>query len=230
MNDFFQAISQILGLVLGSSAATTLSAVGVIFLLLTAVMAYIAFDKKPDETSTSLKVALYFCLIGGLVFSAAGPSLALYDTWQNPIREMSSDAMLDRLAANTRVRYVVRLISYDPNSNDPAEVLGIDKVQKLGPSKQLYSFVADYEELKGRTVANALDIVGTGYNGFNKVTAIIFPLHVNIYPANARGLLQVINNSELHLDAKDRFIKSGTFNTDEMKDIGEININSYPIP
>lgn len=72
-------------------------------------------------------------------------------------------------------------------------------------------------------------MLGTGYNGSNRVTAIIFPLHTDIYPANARGLLQIINNTETHLDAKDRFIQTGTFNTDELNDIGEININSYPM-
>ena len=177
MADFFQAVAQVLQLVVGSSAATSLTVVGIILLLLTAVMAYIGLDSKPDETSKSLKVALYLCLVGGILFSAAGPSWALYNELsyaaQHPIRIESTDEIRQRLADNARVRYVVRLIPY----NDPAErqELSIDNVSTLGPAKQLYSFVGDYEELKGRTVADALDMVGVTRN-FDRVTAIIFPL------------------------------------------------------
>ena len=95
MADFFQAVAQVLQLVVGSSAATSLTVVGIILLLLTAVMAYIGLDSKPDETSKSLKVALYLCLVGGILFSAAGPSWALYNELSNaaqhPIRTLTTD-------------------------------------------------------------------------------------------------------------------------------------------
>lgn len=223
MEAFFQAVSQVLGIVLGSSSAATLSGVGIILLLLTAVMAYIALARTPEETPNSLKAALYLCLVGGIIFSAAGPSEALFDAYQNPIRTESTDEIFHRLINNTRVRYVVRLISYAPGDQN---ALGIDKIAKLGPSRQQYSFVGDYEELKGRTVADALDMVGTGYNGSDHVTAIIFPLHVNIFPANARGLLQVISNVEGHIDAEQKYIKPETFNETERRDLRETNINS----
>ena len=179
MAEFFQAVAQVLQLVVGSSAATSLTVVGIILLLLTAVMAYIGLDSKPDETSKSLKAALYLCLVGGILFSAAGPSWALYNELsyaaQHPIRIESTDEIRQRLADNARVRYVVRLIPYNVGSAAERQELSIDNVSTLGPAKQLYSFVGDYEELKGRTVADALDMVGVTRN-FDRVTAIIFPL------------------------------------------------------
>ena len=72
-------------------------------------------------------------------------------------------------------------------------------------------------------------MVGTGYNGSDRVTAIIFPLRVKIFPANARGLLQVVSYAESRIDAKDKFIKPETFNQAELDDLKETNINSYPI-
>ncbi|MGY4198911.1 hypothetical protein [Bradyrhizobium sp. USDA 4520] len=237
MTEFFQAAAQVLQLVIGSSAATTLTLVGVILLLLTAVMAYIALGSKPDETSNSLKVALYLCLVGGIAFSAAGPSLALYNELSNaalnPFPVQSTDQIRQRLAENARVRYVVRLIPYNYNVREERQELSIDNVAKLGPVKQLYSFVGDYEELKGRTVADAIDMTGITKN-FDRVTAIIFPLPRKsgdtsaFYPANARGLLQVIRLAESQIEPKDRFIKPDTFNPDELRNLRDTDLNTYP--
>src|SRR5271169_3719291 len=122
-------------------------------------MAYIAVKSKPEELSTFVKVALFLCLIGGILFSAAGPGLALFYVSQNPIRTKTVDQTFDDLISNARVNYVVRLISYDPIANPE---LGIDRLQRLGPQRQLYSFVANYNELVGHTVKEALEAIGIG--------------------------------------------------------------------
>jgi hypothetical protein len=106
VGEFFQAVSQILQIVVGSSSTATLTAVGIILLLLTSVLIYIGLGRKPDETSNSLRTALYLCLVGGIIFSAAGPSLALYNEVSNaaryPIPIMSTDETRERLVENIR--------------------------------------------------------------------------------------------------------------------------------
>ena len=172
-------------------------------------------------------MALFVCLVGGLIFSAAGPSLALFYVSQDPIRKKPFNETVHDLAKNKRVRYVIRLIAYNPAN--PNLAVSIDKLQQLGPAKQKYSFVADYEELKGYTIREALDLFGIGYiNGYH-VSAVIFPLHVDLYPANARGLLQVVRRVEAGIEASDKFLGPGKLNQDQVNDFADISIQSYRI-
>jgi hypothetical protein len=229
LSSFFDAVASVFNLVVGSSATAILSAVGLVLLLLTGVMAYIAIKSKPDEMSTFVKVSLFLCLIGGILFSAAGPGLAIFYVSQNAIRTRSIDQSFDDLISNARVNYVVRLIAYDPIASPE---LGIDRLKQLGPSKQLYSFVANYNDLVGRTVKEALEAIGVGYQEGQFVSAVIFPLRTRLYPANARGLLQVIHEVESHseIELKDRFLTEGvTLNGDEIDDLKDTNISSYQI-
>ncbi|MDP1866560.1 MAG: hypothetical protein Q8L13_09500 [Bradyrhizobium sp.] len=228
-SSFFDAVREVLKLLLGSSSTAILSAVGLVLLLLAGVMAYVAVKSKPEDLSTFNKVALFVCLIGGILFSAAGPALALFYVSQNPIQTRHVDQRFEDLINNARVNFVVRLIAYDPIENPER---GIDRLTKLGPQKQVYSFVADYNELVGRSVRDALEMLGSPYENGQHVSAVIFPLETRLYPANARGLLQVIREVEAQstIELKDRFFAdSGMLKPDEIDDLREIGIHSYRV-
>jgi hypothetical protein len=233
VNAFFNAVFQVLGLVLGSGATATLSAVGLILLLLAGVLAYVGLDSKPEETSGSLKWALFLCLIFGVIFSGAGPTLALFYVSQNSIRTQTFDESFNDLISNKRVRYVSRLIAYKPPSalNPTSTDLDIANLKRLGPIKQKFSFVASYDELKGHTVKEALEMIGANYIDGYYVSAVIFPLRTDIYPANARGVLQVISSVEgsSNLDTKEKFLGPGKLNADELDEFGDTGIPSYRI-
>jgi hypothetical protein len=84
--------------------------------------------------------------------------------------------------------------------------LGVGDFPRLGPVipyVQQFTFVADYQELRGYNVMDAVRMVGLQIRAFEHVSAIIFPLEVikdRLYPANARGILQVVDKVE---DTKD---------------------------
>ncbi|MBO4226399.1 hypothetical protein [Bradyrhizobium neotropicale] len=242
MADVFQAVAQILKALQESSTAVWFTTVGIILLGVATIVANMAFGRKPEDTPGGMKGAFFTCLFVGIICAVTGPSVALYkELWntqtelkKRDIQVMSTADIRRRLEDNTRVRFVIRLIGY--NSTDP-KGLPIEKVQKLGPSNQLYSFVADYEELKGRTVAEALTMIGN-QKDFDRVTAIIFPLPRRkdnndsgsfFYPANARGLLQVIRLVESQIGESERYIKSDTFNSDQLKNLKSVGRNTYPI-
>jgi len=63
---------QVLGLVLGSGATATTTAVGLILLLLAGVLAYGGLDSNPEEDLQVLERALFLCLIFGVIFVGAG--------------------------------------------------------------------------------------------------------------------------------------------------------------
>jgi len=77
--------------------------------------------------------------------------------------------------------------------------LALGALSSLGKPDQDYVFVADYDELKGKTAAEATRLLGEAMEDKDIVSAIIFPIepnHVAVFPANARGVLQVIENVE----------------------------------
>jgi hypothetical protein len=198
LKDFFEAVVKVITIITSSSSTAALSAVGAILLLLTAVLAYVALKTTPEKISRWVWVALFASLIGGMAFSAAGPGLALFYVAQNAIKRMDSELALKHLEDNARVNYLVRLVSYDPVAD--AE-LALDRLQNLGPKEQVYSFVASYDELVGYTASEAVDKVGGSYRPDHHVSAVIFPLlGQQLYPANARGLLQVVNDVEQRKD------------------------------
>ncbi len=228
---FFDAVGKVFVLVAGFSSTALLSIVGLVLLLLAGVLAYVAVKSKPDELSPLIKIALFLCLIGGMTFSAAGPSLALFYVSENSITRMSPERGFDNLENNSRVNYVVRLISYDPNE-EPG--LGIDRLVRLGPPDQLFSFVASYDELVGYRVKDALEKIGQGYIVGNRVSAIIFPLRSSLFPANARGLLQVIQEVEgrkdIQAQLKQRFLQDSTsLNDGELRDLKAVDVPSYRV-
>jgi hypothetical protein len=226
------AIVKIYELVTSTSSTAFLSVVGFALLLIAGVLAYIAIKSKPEELSLWIKLALFISLLGGMLFSAAGPSLALFYVSQSAlttIQKMGSARAFKNLEENKKVDYVVRLIAYD-QGEEPK--LGIDQLKNLGPPDQIYSFVASYDELVGYTVKEAIEKIGQRYVNGNGVSAIIFPLRTNLFPANARGLVQVVQEIEQRKDIelKKKFLEgANVLNPGELKDLSSKDIPSYRI-
>jgi hypothetical protein len=120
--------------------------VGIVLLILAGFLAYSAIKLKPEETSTLLRVSLFSSLVGGMIFSAAGPALALFWVSQSPIPKVPLEKAFDYLETNEKVAWLIRLIPFDQQT-DPE--LAVGRLVRLGPLKQQYSFVAPYEELAG---------------------------------------------------------------------------------
>lgn len=229
IKEIVDSLSTIFRLVTDSSSSSFLSAVGLTLLVVAVGFAYKAATSKPDQFPLSMKIILYFSLIGGMVFSAAGPSVALLNIVSIP--KMSPDQAFKNLEDNIEVKRVVRLIAYDPGE-EPG--LALDRLTKLGPSDQLYSFVASYDELVGYKVADALAKVGQSKKNIKRVSAIIFPLNTALFPANSRGLLQVIKEIEDRRDIQTQLTKklldgTNALNTEELRDLAITSIPSYKL-
>lgn len=226
IKEIIEGLATVFRLVTESSSSAFLSVVGLALLVVAVGLAYKAATSKPDEFPRSMKVVLLFSLIGGMIFSAAGPSVALVKAVSIP--KMSADQAFKNLEENAEVKTVVRLIAYDPEA-EPA--LAIDRLTKLGPSDQLYSFVASYDELVGYKVADALAMVGASTKNIKRVSAIIFPLNTPIFPANARGLLQVIKEVEGRREIQTlltkKFLDGTKLNSEELKNLEITSIPSY---
>jgi hypothetical protein len=227
MEQIFPSFIQVIKLLLDSSSTAALLIVGILLLIFAGLFILKAVKSKPKEITFFQKIALSVCLVAGVIFSAAGPSLALFYVSQDPIRKTPFEDAFSNLIQNKRVRYAIRLITYNPSDLKPTP--SIDRLQQLGPPKQKYSFVADYEELKGYTVKEALDLFGIGYISGYHVSAIIFPVHVDLYPANARGLLQVVSKVEEDVDPNNRIMGPGKLNQAELDEFEDIDIPSYRI-
>jgi hypothetical protein len=142
---------------------------------------------------------------------------------------MDPDLALKHLEDNVRVNYLVRLVSYDPVSDAG---LALDRLENLGPKEQVYSFVASYDELVGYSASEAVEKIGGIYRPNHRVAAIIFPLlDQRLYPANARGLLQVVNDVEKRKDLpelKERFfVGDRLLNKDDEAELESTEIYSY---
>jgi len=228
LNDVLTAIKTIFELVTNTSATATLSAVGLILLIIAIVLAYQTIKKKPEETPGLLRAALFVSLIGGMLFSAAGPGLALFWVSQSPIAKISASKAFDNLEKNERVHWLVRLIPFDPKKHPE---LAIGRLNRLGPPEQRYTFVAPYEELVGYNVDSAIQMTGGTYVSGQRVSAIIFPVAGHqIYPANARGLLQIIRKveqiSELKIE-KPLLKGAQTLSADDMADLENVDALAY---
>jgi hypothetical protein len=106
------------------------------------------------------------------------------------------------LKENRRVDWLIRLVPY---SRQTQPYLSIHEIKTLGAPQQKYVFVADYDELKNLTVADAMYRMGLSLGDSDSVSAMIFPLNRrDLYPANVRGVLQVIMNIDVEMkDAKE---------------------------
>jgi hypothetical protein len=224
VNELFAGIAKTFELVGREPSTVTLSVVGLILLFLAGALAYLAIT-KPEKMLRPLPAIFFTSLIGGMIFSAAGPGLALFWVSQNPIKKISTDKLFDNLEKNRRVSWVIRLISFEQKTEPE---LGIDRLSQLGPPKQLFSFVGSYDELVGYNVKDALEATGVRYVNGDRVSAIIFPLGTPLFPANARGLLQVIQKVQARKDVeiKEKFFQgNNSLSSDEIKDLDERNNN-----
>ena len=228
LQDTFQAIVTILQIVVAGSATALLSIVGLVLLVLAGLAAYLALTRK--ETPRFVPFILYFSLVVSALFSAAGPGLALFWVSQAPLSKVSAETAFDNLTKNERVDWLVRLVPYQ--TGEPQ--LAVGKLQNLGPPRQLFTFVGVYEELSGYSVKDSVEMSGLTFNNSNTpVSAIIFPLgHAQLYPANARGLLQVILEVEARKDIETPkpFLRGqNSLSQPELDDLKDVTIESYQV-
>jgi hypothetical protein len=189
------SIRTIFKLLAENTESVALSAVGIILLVPALLLAYKAVTSNADEMKGWLKTALFICLIGGIIFSLAGPALTLLGLSRDRATRFAGDVItstqgMENLRNNTEIKWLARLIPYDPATQPE---LAINRLTHLGRPTQRFTFVADYAELRGYKVRNAVFKVGGSMTSAPHVSAIIIPLKGRqLYPANARGLLQVI--------------------------------------
>jgi hypothetical protein len=164
-----------------------------------------------------------------MIFSAAGPGLALFWVSQTPIKKVTTDQAFDNLEKNSRADWLVRLIVFNAQT-DPK--LAVGKLEGLGPAQHKFAFVGNYQELVGYTAKEALQMTGGTFVPGSHISAIIFRLETPLYPANARGLLQVIRDVEADkdLDIKQKFLQDSNLPTgDEFRELRSNEIHSYRI-
>jgi hypothetical protein len=216
----------------GGSASATLSIVGLILLVIAGLAIYFASGTDAQK-STSFRIALLFSLVAGILFSAAGPVVALWGGSPRTTAKIKPEVAFDRLQRNDEVRWVIRFILYSDSEVASQQDLSIDKLESIGPKDQLFSFVADYEELSGYTVKQAIEMTGNKHGGGQHVSVIIFPLRTQLYPANVRGVLQLIREVEKQKGiaaAESFFAGENSLNSDEIRDLEEsTKIPSYRV-
>jgi hypothetical protein len=222
-------VATIFQIVASTKPTATLSIIGLTLLVLAGLLSYWAIRSEPNQTPTWMRVLLFGSLVGGLLFSAAGPGLALFQFSQAPLRKISPQTAFTNLQENKEVRWLVRLVSYDQQT-DPQ--LAADKLFRLGPEKQQFSFVSAYEDLAGYSAEDSIQMTGGTLDPGQHISAVIFPLRTQLYPANARGLLQVIQQVENRKDVEIQkpFLKgSNLLSKDELDDLNDHSIVSYRI-
>jgi hypothetical protein len=101
------------------------------------------------------------------------------------------------LLANEQPRRLLRMVPYDPATQSQ---LSIAQLKTLGKQGQQFTFVGDYDELRGCTVAEAIYKLGGNLDPGQHVSVIIFPADGRpLFAASARGVLQVIAQVEKSL-------------------------------
>jgi hypothetical protein len=205
---------KITDLVTSTTPSAALSAIGVLLVIAAIVLAV-----------TAPKWVVISVLLAGMACSIAGFSWALFHFTENVIPRVSKDKALANLEENSRVSWLIRLVTVSqPN-------LGINSLTNVGPPEQKFAFVAPYDEVRGVSVKEAVYRVGGTYvEGPLHASGIIFPLPPNeiLYPANARGLLQVIMSIEADLKDGPFLTKEpGNLDGDDIKDLENKNIWSW---
>lgn len=190
--EFVNAVSQVLDSFKASPPATAFS-VFAFLLLLTAIL----FAKQWSKNNLT-RALLALVLVCSIVCSLVGPGLALYDA-RRPFQIVTRSQAFLNLRDNKHVNWLIRFIVFDPGSQDDNQKkLSQGDIPDLAPSKFLFTFVSSSQELRNRSVIEAVQMVGGQIRDKDHVWAIAFPLEetdetrVNLYPANARGVLQVI--------------------------------------
>lgn len=176
-----------------------------------------------------LRGALFASLAAGAILAAIAIALAPPRAAPPSFARMSAAQAWADLESNAPVGHLIRLVAYDPQT-EPG--LAIDRLARLGPPDQLYSFVASYEEMAGYTARQALEKNGLRLREGQHVSAVIFPRRTELYPANARGLLQIIRAVEQEKGEAlgERFLEGANALTEaETKDLQSTDIASYRV-
>lgn len=215
MGEIVTAIRQILELVSSDNVGKTLAVIAVLLLTGGGYLAYRLINQDPKQTALWQKTLVLSLVFAGLLFAVASPASTLWDRYNETQRKadetrrkvnlceiskvVSASKSFTRLLANDRVDWLVRLIVY---GKDESGLLEIQNLKTLGRPGQYFTFVADYQELRGRRVTEAARLMGTTLEHAQKVSVIIFPRNDRkIIPVNARGLLQAIEEVESTMPA-----------------------------
>lgn len=191
LSSMLDGMGEVYRLVGDNPISSTMTVVGFLlfgFALLFANKVIKEPDKRPREVARPSIVMMYVGLIGGIAFVALGALLIIVsDSAGMP--KTSAAQGLSHLQHNTTVKWVARLIAYNPVRQPE---LSIGRLSKIGKPGQRFTFVADYAELQGYPVDEAVRKLGLQIAPGDHVSAVVFPLQGQLYPANARGVLQVI--------------------------------------
>ena len=201
-------------LIASNKWSVTSVVVGLILLGLAGKFASRVIQQKPEEVSHWEGRALFLSLIFGIIFCFAGPVYTAVEIKNelnqiHQITKLDTKQAMENLRTNAKVPWAIRLIAYDPSTESHLEISRLVKFGKLGRSSDRFIFVADYKELQGYTVYEAVQKLGGAINDNHHVSAIIFPVGsqsypknadgaspIQLYPANARGLLHIIERIE----------------------------------
>jgi hypothetical protein len=195
IKEFLDGFQKLLEFTASNSLATVVLTAGLILLVITLLCAYKALNTSPEQAPRGLSVILYSTLIAGIFFTVAGPLISILGLipGSRALQPLSVPQAIERLKLNDKVTWLVRLVPYNLRTRD----LSVDRLTNLGRPQQMFTFVADYNELRGRLVSKSVELTGGSLQDQQGVSVIIFPLRGKpLYPANAGGLLQAINRIE----------------------------------
>lgn len=230
MTDLLVEARRTIALISEIPTAATLSVVGLVLMAFACGALYRTINSE-GEPQVWLKFAMAVALLCGILFSVAAPAIALLDRAGRPIELASKDEIFANLRTNARVSWLIRLIPYYP---DEQPSLAVSSLRTLGPPALKYVFVGAYEELKGRTVEQAIAMLGGNFQRGQRVSAVIFAVsgRYPIFPASSRGLLQVVKKIEENPAAgvQNRLIKDGVLNSDELSNLANEEVVSWSFP
>lgn len=207
----------IIKLTSSDNVGSYISSVGIILLIFSVWSAYKLIQTNVSDVSQWHKFITFSTLGCAILCIIAGPAASVFYFGANQQRiaqdrgraletilntNISQNVIAARAKNNDEVKYMVRLIPYDPDADKELSLARVS-LASLGPPLQKYTFVADYDELKGYTVAEAVRRSGLPFKLGQHVTAVIFPLLSSreLIPANARGLLQVLEKTASDADS-----------------------------
>lgn len=188
MDQYVKELGDVFSLISQTNFPTIFVTVGLLLIALSAYYSFKAIGKKPEEFLLYQRVLLFITLFAGVFSIGLGASAALLHVFDNPIKQVAASEAFENLRDNRRIDWLIRLIPFSPSTEN---YLSIAELKTIGPTDAQYVFVGSYHELKGRTVQKAVEMLGGSVDPGQRVSAIIFRLR-KIFPANARGLLQVV--------------------------------------
>lgn len=196
---FLEDVIKLYDLVTTNRWGSTLLFIGLLLILVTCGLAYKFIKSEPRDLTGWLPWAFFVCLGIGTLLIFAGPGVSWIESLRGGIRRIAADDSFKNLQKNSRVDWLIRLISYDPVKQAD---LSVSHLKTLGPEPQLYTFVSSYNELRGYNVREAVRMAGGHIMPGAHVSAIIFPRRFDITPANAKGILQTVKNIQAEIGSQ----------------------------